>query len=175
MKQSQRAKRMVRHRGRLNFVPKLNLVPLIDCFVLLIFFLLINYSTDVEILQTDKTVKLPASISDTLPKENLVVMINATDILVSGRKVGTVAEMMATEAATFNPLEAELKYLASKAAPLTDKEKTEGRAITILGDRAIPYEQLKKIMASCVAAEYRNISLAVLHKEASNKTAGGPG
>jgi biopolymer transport protein ExbD len=173
MKQSQRAKRMARHRGRLNFVPKLNLVPLIDCFVLLIFFLLINYSTDVEILQTDKTVKLPASISETLPKENLVVVVNSADILVAGRRIGSINEMMAADADTFAPLETELKYLASKAAPLSDKEKTEGRGITILGDRAIPYAQLKKIMASCVAAEYRNISLAVLHKEASNKITGG--
>lgn len=172
MKQSQRAKRMVRHRGRLNFVPKLNLVPLIDCFVLLIFFLLINYSTEVEVLQTDKSVKLPASISETMPKENLVVVVNASEILVSGRKVGSISDMMANDAAKFEPLETELKYLASKAAPLTDKEKAEGRAITILGDRAIPYEQLKKIMATCVAAEFRNISLAVLHKEASNSVTG---
>src|SRR6187431_531186 len=117
MKQSQRAKRMARHRGRLNFVPKLNLVPLIDCFVLLIFFLLINYSTDVEILQTDKTVKLPASISETLPKENLVVVVNSADILVAGRRIGSINEMMAADADTFAPLETELKYLASKAAP----------------------------------------------------------
>jgi biopolymer transport protein ExbD len=173
MKQSQRAKRMVRHRGRLNLVPKLNLVPLIDCFVLLIFFLLINYSTEVEVLQGDKTVQLPASISETLPKENLVVVVNASEILVSGRRVGSITEMMANDAAKFEPLETELKYLASKAAPLTDEEKTEGRSITILGDREIPYEQLKKIMATCVAAEYRNISLAVLHKEASDQVTGG--
>jgi len=172
MKQSQRAKRMVRHRGRLNFIPKLNLVPLIDCFVLLIFFLLINYSTEVEVLQADKTVKLPASISETLPKENLVVVVNSNEILISGRRVGSISDMMATEASKFEPLETELRYLASKAAPMTDKEKLEGRAITILGDRAIPYAQLKKIMATCVAAEYRNISLAVLHKDASNKITG---
>ena len=172
MKQSQRAKRMVRHRGRLNFIPKLNLVPLIDCFVLLIFFLLINYSTEVEVLQADKTVKLPASISETLPKENLVVVVNSNEILISGRRVGSISDMMATEASKFEPLETELGYLASKAAPMTDKEKLEGRAITILGDRAIPYAQLKKIMATCVAAEYRNISLAVLHKDASNKITG---
>lgn len=173
MKQSHRAKRMARHRGRLNFVPKLNLVPLIDCFTLLIFFLLINYSSEVEILQSDKSVKLPTSISDTLPKESLVVMVNANDIILSGRRVGGVNEMMATDATKFDPLETELKYLASKAPPLTDKEKAEGRSITILGDRAIPYEQLKKIMATCVAADYRNIALAVMHKEASNKPAGG--
>lgn len=173
MKQSHRAKRMARHRGRLNFVPKLNLVPLIDCFTLLIFFLLINYSADIEVLHTDKSVKLPTSISDTLPKENLVVMVNAAEIVVAGRRVGNVSEMMANTAATFEPLEAELKYLASKAPALTDTEKSNGRSITILGDRAIPYEQLKKIMATCVAADYRNISLAVMHKEASNKISGG--
>jgi len=173
MKQSHRAKRMARHRGRLNFVPKLNLVPLIDCFTLLIFFLLINYSADVEVLVTDKSVKLPTSISDTLPKESLVVVVNANDIILSGRRVGGVSEMMATDAAKFDPLETELKYLASKAPPLTDKEKADGRSITILGDKAIPYEQLKKIMATCVAADYRNIALAVMHKEASNKPAGG--
>ena len=173
MKQSQRAKRMARHRGRLNFVPKLNLVPLIDCFVLLIFFLLINYSSEVEVLQADKTVKLPASISDTLPKETVVIVVNANDIVLAGRRVGGISEMMATDATTFAPLEAELKYLASKAPPLTEKEKAEGRAITILGDKAIPYEQLKRIMATCVAADYRNIALAVMHKEASNKPAGG--
>lgn len=173
MRQSHRAKRMAKHRGRLNLVPKLNLVPLIDCFTLLIFFLLINYSADVEILFVDKSVKLPASISDTLPQENLVVMVNGTDIIVSGRRVGGVAEMMAVASDKFEPLEAELKYLASKAPPLSEAEKTGGRAITILGDRTIPYEQLKKIMSSCVAADYRNISLAVMHKEASNKAGGG--
>ncbi len=173
MKQSQRAKRMARHRGRLNFVPKLNLVPLIDCFTLLIFFLLINYSAEVEVLHTDKSVKLPSSISDTLPKENLVVMVNAAEIIVSGRRVGSVSDLMANTSATFEPLETELKYLASKAAPLSDEEKANGRSITILGDKQIPYEQLKKLMATCVAADYRNISLAVMHKEASNKVTGG--
>ena len=105
--------------------------------------------------------------------ESLVVVVNANDIILSGRRVGGVSEMMATDATKFDPLETELKYLASKAPPLTDKEKADGRSITILGDKAIPYEQLKKIMATCVAADYRNIALAVMHKEASNKPAGG--
>ncbi|RYZ90887.1 MAG: biopolymer transporter ExbD [Moraxellaceae bacterium] len=164
---------MAKHRSRLNSVPKLNLVPLIDCFTLLIFFLLINYSSEVEILQTDKTVKLPASISETAPGESLVLLVNANDVILSGNKVGTVSEMMANTSPKFTPLEAELRYLASKAAPLTDKQKTEGRAITIMGDRTIPYEQLKKIMATCVSADYRKIALAVMHKEASNKTVTG--
>ncbi len=172
MKKSMRAKRMAKHRQRLNIVPKLNLVPLIDCFTLLIFFLLINYSADVEVLHSDKSIKLPASISETAPGETVVITVSATDIIVSGQRVGSISDMMANTAQKFEPLEAELKFLASNAAPLSEKEKAEGRPITILGDRAIPYEQLKKIMATCVAADYRNIALAVSHKDASNKVLG---
>lgn len=173
MKQSMRAKRMAKHRQRLNKVPKLNLVPLIDCFTLLIFFLLINYSSTVEVLTADSTIKLPTSISETAPGETVVITVSATDIIVSGQRVGGISEMMADSASKFAPLEAELKALANQAPPLDEKGKAEGRPITILGDRTIPYEQLKKIMASCVAADYRNIALAVSHKTASNKIATG--
>ena len=81
--------------------------------------------------------------------------------------------MMASEDAKFAPLENQLKTLASQAPPLTEQEKSEGRPITILGDKAIPYAQLKKIMASCVAANYRKIALAVSHRDASNKVVTG--
>ncbi|MES2822742.1 MAG: biopolymer transporter ExbD [Pseudomonadota bacterium] len=165
MKQSARAKRMVRRRIRLSVVPKLNLVPLIDCFTLLIFFLMINYSASVEILQPDKSLVLPTSVSETAPGETVVIMINANDVIVSGNRVGSVSEMMASPSPKFAALETELKYLASKSVPLTEAEKKAGRPITIMGDKTIPYEQLKKIMASCVAADYRNIAMAVMHVE----------
>jgi biopolymer transport protein ExbD len=173
MKMSMRAKRMAKHRQRLNSVPRLNLVPLIDCFVLLIFFLLINYSSSVEILNSDKSIKLPMSISENKPGETIVVSVSATEIIVAGQRVGSIDELMASTSSRFEPLEAELKALASQAAPLTEEEKVEGRPITIMGDRAIPYEQLKKIMATCVAADYRKIALAVSQKGPDTTATGG--
>jgi biopolymer transport protein ExbD len=173
MKMSMRAKRMAKHRQRLNVVPKLNLVPLIDCFVLLIFFLLINYSSNVEILNSDKSIKLPMSVSENKPGETIVVSVSGTEIIVAGQRVGSIDELMASPSSRFAPLEAELKALASQAAPLTEEEKAEGRPITIMGDRAIPYEQLKKIMATCVAADYRKIALAVSQKGPDTTATGG--
>jgi biopolymer transport protein ExbD len=173
MKMSMRAKRMAKHRQRLNSVPRLNLVPLIDCFVLLIFFLLINYSSNVEILNSDKSIKLPMSVSENKPGETIVVSVSASEIIVAGQRVGSIDELMASPSSRFEPLEAELKALASQAAPLTEEEKAEGRPITIMGDRAIPYEQLKKIMATCVAADYRKIALAVSQKGSDTTASGG--
>jgi biopolymer transport protein ExbD len=39
------------------------------------------------------------------------------------------------------------------------------REVTILGDRELPYRLLKRVMASCTAAEFGQISLAVVQKD----------
>jgi biopolymer transport protein ExbD len=165
MKQSLRAKRMAKHHRRANQTPKMNLVSLMDIFTILVFFLLVN-SSDVEVLQTDKSIQLPASVADKVPDNNLVVMISAKDIVVAGRSVGSVEQALASSEDRVAVLETELKYQASKARPLTEEEQVLGRAVTIMGDQLIPYALLKKIMATCAAADYRNISLAVAQKVA---------
>lgn len=166
MKQSLRAKRMAKHHRRLNQAPKLNLVSLMDIFTILVFFLLVN-SGDVEVLQTDKSIKLPASVSDQVPENNLVVLVSANDVVVAGRSVGSVASLSADQADQFAPLATELKYQAQKAGPLKPEQQLTGRPVTIMADQKVPYHILKKIMATCAAAEYRDISLAVTQKEVS--------
>ena len=177
MKQSLRAKRMAKHHRRLKQVPKLNLVSLMDIFTILVFFLLVN-SSDVEVLQADKSIKLPASVSDIVPENNLVVMVNAEAIIVAGQRIVNVAEAMASDSDTLATLKTELTYQANKARPLTEDEKLVGRPVTIMGDQSIPYALLKKIMATCAAADYRDISLAVAQQAAattSDPATGGEG
>jgi biopolymer transport protein ExbD len=164
MKQSLRAKRMAKHHRRLNQVPKVNLVSLMDIFTILVFFLLVN-SGDVEVLQADKSIKLPASVSQQVPENNLLVVVSATDVVVGGRSVGKVTELLASTEDKFVPLETELKYLAQKAGPLKEEDQLAGRPVTIMADQKLPYAMLKKIMATCAAAEYRDISLAVTQLE----------
>ena len=172
MKQSLRAKRMAKHHRRLNQTPKVNLVSLMDIFTILVFFLLVN-SGDVEVLQADKSIKLPASVSEQVPENNLLVVVNATDVMVAGRSVGKLTELLASTDDKFLPLETELKYQAQKAGPLNEAEQIAGRPVTIMADQTLPYALLKKIMATCAAAEYRAISLAVTQKEVSVDSGGG--
>ena len=75
-----------------------------DIFTILVFFLLVN-SGDVEVLQTDKSIKLPASFSEEIPEENLVVLISATDVVGGGRSVGSVADLVASTGDLFGPLQ----------------------------------------------------------------------
>lgn len=159
MKQSLRARRMDRHHKRSKSQGKLSLVSLMDIFTILVFFLLVN-SSEVEVLQTTKSIDLPKSVADQKPESTLVVMVNSDSILVNGRKVADTADVMAADNEKIQPLKEELNYLASRR-PLTPEEQQQGRDATIMGDQDIPYTLLKKIMATLADTDYRNIALAV--------------
>ena len=158
MKESAKAKRIQRHQRRGKNQSKLNLVSLMDIFTILVFFLMVNSSSDVQILNQDNSVKLPVSNADQMPQNTLALAVTETDILISGRAIVKVADMKAFEGEVEPSLKAELDYQA-KRSTLAPSEN--GRPITILADRELPYELLKKIMTTCVDAGYASISLAV--------------
>lgn len=160
MKKSLRAKRMEKHHRRHNSAAKLQLVSLMDIFTILVFFLLLN-SSDVEILQTDKSIALPESISQQKPDETLVIRVNQESLFVGADKVADVADMMKGDSSELvQPLSLALqKYAEDK--PLTEREIERGRSVTIMGDQTVPYAVLKRIMATSAATDYRDIALAV--------------
>lgn len=160
MKQSMRARRMARHHRRLSKLPKLNLVSLMDIFTILVFFLLVN-SAEVEVLSRDKSIELPASVADQQPDDSLLLVVGDEQILVNGRPVASVAQVLAQSAEEIPGLADELTLRAERARPLTEAEVQSGRSITIMGDKTIPYKLLKKVMATCAASDYRDIALAV--------------
>jgi biopolymer transport protein TolR len=47
---------------------------------------------------------------------------------------------------------------------LSEEERIAAREVTIMADKEIPYQLLKKVMATSTAAEYGQLSLAVLQK-----------
>lgn len=171
MKKSLRAKRMAKRNKQLLQAPKLNLVSLMDIFTILVFFLLVN-SGDVEVLQTDKSIKLPMSVSEQKPENNLIVLISSDDLLVAGQRIASIKDLVASKDQSFAPLTKELKYQAQKAGPLSPEKEKIGRPVTIMADEKVPYSTLKKVMSTCAMAEYRDIALAVTQKEMSMKSTG---
>jgi biopolymer transport protein TolR len=161
MKLSPLQKRTERH-ARNKFSVDLNLVSLIDIFTILIFFLLANAS-EVEVLPSTKAVKLPESTAEKTPKETLVVLVSNQDIVVQGRKVSSVSEAMSADSDLIGPLKAELDYHAGRQLIRKEKE-ARNKAVTIMGDKEIPYRLLRKIMVTCARANYSDISFAVVQK-----------
>jgi biopolymer transport protein TolR len=158
-----RAERKARHQSSLD----MNLVALIDIFTILIFFLL-SSAAGVEILATGKAVKLPESVSQVTPAQTIVVTVSATDIVVDGRRVASVEDALRSDSEVIEALATELDTLRTqRIAVLADAvEGRSGRdqALTILGDKDIPYRLLRKVMATAAQAEFAHVSFAVTRK-----------
>jgi len=145
----------------------LNMVSLMDIFTILVFFLLVN-SSDVQLSPSDK-INLPESKANQVPEETLVVTVNGENILVQGRLITTVPDVLVLKGNIIPALKEELEFQAGNSLiQLTPEELAAGRPITIMGDKNIPYQLLKKIMVTCTRVNYSNISLAVLKKAESN-------
>ncbi len=151
-----RAERLARNNNGLD----MNLVALIDIFTILIFFLM--SSTGVEVLTSHRSVELPESSAEKLPHETVVVTVSATEILVGGRAVASVADALATEDDLIAPLKAELDLQASRSVLGADGSRSQ--AVTILGDKDIPYRLLRKVMVTASRANYSDVAFAVTRK-----------
>ncbi len=164
MKNSRRTKRIMRRRPRRqNSTASLNMVSLMDIFTILVFFLLLS-STDSEVLPTPKAVNLPESSAEKLPLQTLVITVNGTNIRINDNIIVPVNRVMTNPKTTIPALRQALsdyrKGIRSRHV------KINRAAVTIMGDRHIPYKLLKKVMLTCAASKFTHISLAVLKKPA---------
>ena len=163
MKKSKRAQRMEKTHKRHNSKVTLNLVSLMDIFTILVFFLLVN-SSEVEVLPNAKDIQLPESIAEEKAKETVVILIGEENILVQGTPVVTVNEVMAQTGNRIPALKAALQSQNDRVLRRETQGDIASREVTIMGDKEIPYRLLKKVMATCTASDFGQISLAVLQK-----------
>ena len=146
-------------RSRNQTMVDMNLVSLIDVFTILIFFLLSN-SGGVETLPSPKAVLLPESVAQKSPLETVVVIVSGTEILVDGRKVAMVADVLGGDGDLIEPLKAELE-LQSNRQVVRKENEAQSRRLTIMGDKEIPYRLLRKIMVTSARANFSDVSFAV--------------
>lgn len=164
MKESRRKRRMERHhKRRKDRNASLNMVSLMDIFTILVFFLLVS-AANTEVLPSPKHITLPESSAQQSPKENIIIMVNNESILVQGHPVTDVKSVIRNQQSLIRPLFSELMRQAESDSRSRRRLADPQRGITIMGDKEIPYQLLKKIMLTCASADYTNISLAVVHK-----------
>ena len=152
-----RAARNARHGNALD----MNLVSLIDVFTILIFFLLSN--SGVETLPA-ASVHLPESSAKKDPKQTLVVVINATEITVEGRKVADVPPLVNAKDDLIPGLKSELDLVSARPVALAE-DAAQAHSVTIMGDKDIPYQLLRKVMYTAARADFTNVSFAVNRKD----------
>lgn len=160
---SGRARRMMTHHLRNKNESELNLIPMIDILSVLVSFLLV-YSTEVEVVQNTKSIEIPESIVTAKPRETVVVMLTKDELFVQGERVASIAEVRASESLIIAPLSEALKRPRLIGQKMAEKELAE-REVTVMADKSLPYEILKKVMSTCTDADFGKISFATMQKD----------
>jgi biopolymer transport protein ExbD len=91
-------------------------------------------------------------------------MIGEEHIIVQGTPVALVKDALRRKGNDIPELRQALQSQNDRVLRKQAQDDIEGREVTIMGDKDIPYRLLKKVMATCTAADYGKISLAVLQK-----------
>jgi biopolymer transport protein ExbD len=140
---------------------ELNLIPLIDVMSVLVAFLLI-YTADVAIVQNNKEVEIPQSTADTQAQQSVVVMITKDQLFVQGELVAELADLNASS----EPLVEPLRQVLGRPMLLGDggADGKATREVTVIADKSLPFDLVRRVMATCTATTYGKISLAVLQK-----------
>lgn len=158
MKMSRRARRMERNHKKFK-MPPLNLVALMDIFTILVFFLLVS-SSNTHQLPTNKDLKLPTSKSTLVPEETLLVVITKKDILLGGKSIAKVEDVLRNQDSSIRELTDELAFLSKGRSP----EAATGGRITIMSDENVSYEIIQKVLTSCQQSNYTKIAFAAVQK-----------
>lgn len=160
MKRSRRIKRMSRNRLKLT---KMNLTSLMDVFTILVFFLLVNSGT-ADVMETPKQVTLPESNVEAKPRETVVIFISPEEVVVQGETVAAMADVVASPEAALAPMTERLSVIRERIIGPNTRSVAESQEVTILADRSIPFDVIKRIMSTCTREGYGRISLAVIQK-----------
>lgn len=158
-----RAKRILRRNARRPGVVSLNLVPMIDVFMVLVFFLLVT-TQSVDNLRSPRELALPTSLSMNQPTDAPIVMVTKQAVLIQGVQVMTLDEAIAAPAdKPLAPVRAELLKVTLLQVEGANAGSTTRGEVNIMADRDIPYAVLKKVLATCGELKFARIAVSVAH------------
>jgi len=144
-------------------MPALMLTSLMDTFTILVFFLLFHMSNG-AFLEAPKQIKLPGSVVEAKPRETVVIMVSPEVVLVQGQAVISTPELLGDGIERVPGITERLEQLERNIIGISTQGIVEGKEVTILADKTIPFRVLKKIMSTCTDSGYGRISLAVIQK-----------
>ena len=158
-------------RGQKNIIPKMNLTSLMDVFTILVFFLLVNSATT-EVLETPKQITLPASTVEDKPRETVVIFVSPDEITVQGEVAMTTDALFALAEPTIPAIAERLAELRQSVIGTSTQAVAQSQEVTVLADRTVPFEIVKRVMSTCTAQGYTKISLAVMQASEEQALAG---
>ena len=163
MASSRTARRMSAHHARAKRAPAFNIVSLMDIFTILVFFLLVN-AADPSVLPNAKGIEMPESMAEKKPRVSVVVMLNEENVSLQGKPVAESDSIIKNDAEDIHNLMAALQAEA-EIVPAAREGEDPKKEVTIMGDKEVSFQLIKRVMQICSDAGFTRISLSVIERE----------
>jgi biopolymer transport protein ExbD len=150
----------------------LNVTPLVDMFVILVLFLIANFSSTGEILQMSKDIELPEAANTDELQLAPAVQITKDQVIFDGLSVGRIDDLIREDYLNIPTLEEKLRDKKKQFEDLHNAANDQGAfkgEVNIQADRKVQFRIVKRVMFSCAAAGYGNIAFATMAAEKSGK------
>lgn len=143
----------------------LQITSMADIFMILLVFLLKNYSASVTNLSPSSKTRLPVAASDAAPKEGLKLEIAPDAILVDQKPVVKLTDFTfqpgdLPESGATGPLHKVL--LAQRLKP---EKKDAESSLVVFADERAPYATVKRVLASAASSGYVDLQLVVVQSQ----------
>jgi biopolymer transport protein ExbD len=154
--------------GKKSGFADLLITPLVDMFVIIVLFLIANFSATGEVLMMTKDIQLPEAVNVKEVEMHPVVMVSNEQVSISGTIVGRVEDLVKDEYLNIPALEEKLRDMKKQ---YEDLHSMAGNAdggfkgdVNIQANKEVEFKIIKRVMFSCATAGYNNINFAVLTK-----------
>jgi biopolymer transport protein ExbD len=152
------------HGGRKSGNADLLITPLVDMFVIIVIFLLMNFSATGEVLFMSKDIVLPPAANTQEILRAPVVQVSLDSIMLEGELVARIDDLTRDEYWNIPQLEEKLRDLKKKFEFMHQGD-TSGQFkgdINIQAHKEVQFKAIKRVMYSCNQAGYFNINFAVM-------------
>lgn len=142
---------------------ELQLTSLMDILVIIVVFLLKNYSVSTNHFSTAPTVQLPFSLSSQTPLDSLLVQLSTEQLFFEQEPLVSLSQ------ARFHPrdLDTSGHLIPRLYERLTqDRQKKKSDIVALQVDREVPYQSLQKILHTLTQAGFPRARLIALHQGA---------
>lgn len=144
-----------------NAAADLLLTPLIDMFVILVVFLIMNFSASGELVSISKDIQLPKAASTATLERAPIIQISAQTIAIEGFKVADADEVLKDEDLRVPKLTDKLQEMRKVDEMMHPGQPFKGEII-INCDKNIEFRLVRKVMMAAAEAGYAAFNYAVL-------------
>ncbi len=151
---------------------ELLLTPLIDMFVILVVFLIMNFSATGELVQVTKDITLPKASVQAQLERAPIIQVSPFTVVVEGFRVGDSKDILEDPDLRVPALTDKLQEMRKVDEMMHPGQAFKGQII-ISADRDIEFKLVRKVMFAAADAGYTNVNYAVLMTAEDGEGEGG--